>query len=215
MTAHSKIGSFALICLVGLTGILAAALWHRPAQQIGLATGTYLSPSRALPDFSLIDSQGRVFGTPNLLGHWSLMFFGYTNCPDFCPTTLTTLAAMQKRLRAAEAKVLPQVIFVSVDAKRDTPQQLAKFVPNFDPEFIGLTAADQPSIEAVAKKLGVAVLIQPTAGGDYIVDHSAAIFVLNPDGRLAAILTGPFTARALQDDFQRIVSARSALAGRA
>ena len=69
----------------------------------------------------------------NLRGHWSLLFFGYTNCPYFCPTTLTTLAAMQARLRAENATVLPQVIFVSVDAKRDTPAQLAKYLPNFDP----------------------------------------------------------------------------------
>ncbi len=68
-----------------------------------LATGTLLTPSRALPDFSLIDSQGSGFGPANLRGHWSLLFFGYTNCPDFCPTTLTTLAALQKRLRADHA----------------------------------------------------------------------------------------------------------------
>ena len=86
-----------------------------------------------------------------------MLFFGYTNCPDFCPTTLTTLAAMEKRLRAARRPVRPQVIFVSVDAKRDTPAQLAKYVPYFDPEFIGVTAADQPTIEAFARKLGVGV----------------------------------------------------------
>jgi protein SCO1/2 len=114
---------------------------------------------------------------------------------------------MQKRLRAAKATVLPQVIFVSVDAKRDTPAQLAKYVPYFDPEFIGLTATDQPSIEAVAKKLGVAVIIQPTSDGNYTVDHSGSIFVLSPDGQLTAILTGPFTVDALQGDFQRIVAA--------
>jgi protein SCO1 len=181
-------------------------VWHHAAPAIELTTGTFLVPSRELPDFSLIDQQGRVFGSANLRGHWSLMFFGYTNCPDFCPTTLTTLAAMQKRLRAAKAGVLPQVIFVSVDAKRDTPAQLAKYVPNFDPEFIGLTAADQPSIEAVARKLGISVAIQPASGEDYMVDHSAAIFVLRPDGRLAAILTGPFTVDALQGDFRRIVA---------
>jgi protein SCO1/2 len=125
------------------------------------------------------------------------------------------LAAVQKRLRAAEAPVLPQVIFVSVDAKRDTPAQLKKFVPYFDPEFIGLTAADQPSIEAVAKKLGVAVAVEPASGGNYAVDHSEAIFVLTPDGRLSAILTGPFSVEALQSDFERIVRARRSLAGRA
>ena len=171
-------------------------------------------PSRELPDFSLIDQQGRMFGSANLRGRWSLMFFGYTNCPDFCPTTLTTLAAMQKRLRAANAPVLPQVIFVSVDAKRDTPAQMAKYVPYFDPGFIGLTASDQPSIEAVAKELGVGVIIRPASDGNYTVDHTGAIFVLNPDGRLAAILTGPFNVDALQGDFQRIVAARGPLAAR-
>src|ERR1019366_9827914 len=112
-------------------------------------------------------------------GSWSMMFFGYTNCPDFCPTTLSTLAALEKRLRASGAPVRPHVIFVSVDAKRDTSEQLAKYVPYFDPEFIGLTAANQPTIEAVAAKLGVEVTITPKADGTYTVDHSGAIFVFN------------------------------------
>jgi protein SCO1 len=208
MTAQSKYLSFAFACVVGIAGIAASLLWHRPVAAVDLTTGTILTPSRALPDFSLIDQEGRNFGSQNLRGHWSLMFFGYTNCPDFCPATLTTLAAMNKRLRAAGAPVRPRVIFVSVDAKRDTPAQLAKYVPYFDPEFIGLTAADQPGIEAVARKLGVAVIIQPTTDGNYTVDHSGAIFVLGPDGKLTAILTGPFSVDALQADFQRIVAAR-------
>jgi protein SCO1/2 len=215
MATQSKLLSFALICLVGGAGIAAAFWWRHPAPAVELATGMFVTPSRALPDFSLIDQQGRAFGTVNLRGRWSLLFFGYTNCPDFCPTTLTTLAAMNKGLRAAKAQVVPQVIFVSVDAKRDTPEQLAKYVPYFDPQFIGLTAADQPSIEAMAKKLGVAVILTPTADGSYTVDHSGAIFVLNPDGRLTAILTGPFSVAALQGDFQRIVAALGLLAGRA
>jgi protein SCO1/2 len=134
-----------------------------------------------------------------------MMFFGYTNCPDFCPTTLTTLAAFEKRLRLNRAPVRPQVIFMSVDAKRDTPEQLAKYVPYFDPEFIGLTAASQPDVEAVAAKLGVSVIITPKSDGTYTVDHSGAIFVLNPDGKLAAVLTGPFAVDALASDFRRIV----------
>jgi protein SCO1 len=207
MAIQSKFLSFAIICIAGIAGITASIIWRHPAAPIELTTGTLLTPSRELPDFSLIDQQGRAFGSANLRGHWSLLFFGYTNCPDFCPTTLTTLAAMQKRLRAASSPVLPQVIFVSVDAKRDTPAQMAKYVPYFDPEFIGLTAADQRSVETVAKKLGVSVIIQPSADGNYTVDHSGAIFVLNPDGRLTAILTGPFSVAALQGDFQHIVAA--------
>jgi protein SCO1/2 len=207
MAAQSKFSVLALLCILGIAGIAALGLWRHPAPAVDLATGTFLTPSHNLPDFSLIDQHGRIFGSADLHGHWSLLFFGYTNCADFCPATLTTLAAMQKRLRAAANAVLPQVIFVSVDAKRDTPAQLAKFVPYFDPDFIGLTAADQPSVEAVAKKLGVSVMILPTADGNYAVDHSDAIFVLNPDGRLTAILNGPFSVDALQGDFQRIVAA--------
>ena len=135
------------------------------------------------------------------------MFFGYTNCPDFCPSTLTTLAALEKQLRAAKAVAPPRVIFVSVDAKRDTPAQLDKYVPYFNPAFIGLTAPDQPTIEALARKWGVVVAIQPAADGNYTVDHSGAIFVIDPGGKLAAVLTGPFTVEALQGDYRRLLSA--------
>ena len=137
------------------------------------------------------------------------MFFGYTQCPDFCPATLTMLAIVEKQIRAAKTAPPPQVIFVSVDAKRDTPEQLNRYVPNFDPEFVGLTAADQAGIQAIAKRWGIAVAIQSVANGDYIVDHSEAIFVIDPGGNLAAILTGPFTVDALQSDFRRIVTARA------
>jgi protein SCO1/2 len=195
---------------MGVAAILIGAavlVWQHSSPPVELATGSFLSPQRALPDFSLIDQRGQAFGPRNLHGRWSLMFFGYTNCPDFCPTTLATLAAMEKRLRASGAALRPQVIFISVDARRDTPEQLAKYVPYFDPEFIGATAVDQKSIEALAGKLGVLVSITPSADGGYAVDHSAAIFVVDPQGRLSAILTGPFTAQTLQADFQRIVAA--------
>src|SRR5882724_10573685 len=196
MTDRSKFLAFLLLC-VAVAGGLLAVRFLSPKPPAVLATGTLLAPARPLADFSLIDNQGRPFGPANLRGHWSLMFFGYTQCPDFCPSTLTTLAAVEKQLRAAKAVAPPQVIFVSVDAKRDTPAQLNRYVPNFDPEFVGLTAHDQASIEAIAKRWGIAVAIQSAANGDYIVDHSEAIFVIDPDGNLAAILTGPFTVDAL------------------
>jgi protein SCO1 len=193
------------VCVLAAGGFVAAIIWS-PKPPVALASGTILAPARPLADFSLIDNRGRSFGAANLRGHWSLMFFGYTDCPDYCPTTLTMLAALEKQLRAAKTVAPPQVIFVSVDAKRDTPAQLNRFVPNFDPEFIGLTAASQPAIETLARKWGVAVNIQYAANGNYIVDHSTAIFVIDPAGNLAAILTGPFTVEVLQSDFRRIVT---------
>jgi protein SCO1/2 len=206
MPSHSKLLPLLLFCVVAAAGAAAALYWRHPPP-LELTTGTLLSPSRQLPDFSLIDTAGRGFDSRNLRGHWSLMFFGYTHCPDFCPTTLVTLAALNKRLRAEKAAVVPQVLFVSVDAKRDTPQQLTRYVPYFDPAFIGLTAAQQPTVESFARSMGVAVAIQaPDADGNYTVDHSAQIFVFDPDGKLKAVLSGPFTVDALRGDLQRIVS---------
>jgi protein SCO1/2 len=208
MANRSKIVSLVFLCILGAAGVVAGIIWStRP--DVTLASGTLLAPARPLADFSLTDNQGRDFGAANLRGHWSLMFFGYTNCPDYCPTTLTTLAALEKQLRAAKTVAPPQVIFVSVDAKRDTPERLNQFVPYFDSEFIGLTAASQPAIEALARKWGVAVNIQYAANGNYIVDHSTVIFVIDPAGKLAAILTGPFTVDALRGDYRRIVTGRA------
>jgi len=209
MALQPRFITAACVCIALLGGIAAALYFRHGGAPVELATGTYLSPSRALPDFSLIDEHGRTFGPAELTGSWSMMYFGYTNCPDVCPTTLSTLAALEKRMRAGGAPLRPRVIFVSVDAKRDTPEQLAKYVPYFDPEFIGLTAPSQQALESVTSRLGIAVIITPKADGSYTVDHSSAIFVLNPAGRLAAILTGPFTVDGLEADFARIVAGKA------
>jgi len=207
MLPRSKVLICALLCLAAILTLGAALVWRHPAAAPTLTTGTYVSPRRTLEDFSLIDQRGRAFGPNNLRGHWSLVFFGYANCPEFCPATLITLAALNKRLRTSGAGVLPQVIFVSVDPQRDTPQQLAKFVPYFDPDFLGVTAPDQPTVDALARQFGIAVIIEPKqADGSYMVDHSSAILVFDPGAKLAAILTGPFTVEALQADFQHIVA---------
>jgi protein SCO1 len=208
MMNRSKRLALLLLCIAAAGGVV-AALILAPKPPVALASGTLLAPARALADFSLIDNRGRSFASSNLRGHWSLMFFGYTNCPDYCPATLTLLAALEKQLREAKTPAPPQVIFVSVDAKRDTPAHLDQYVPNFDPDFVGLTAPDQPAIEALAKKWGVPVSVQFAPDGNYIVDHSTAIFVIDPAGKLAAVLTGPFSVDALRSDFQRIVTART------
>ncbi len=173
-----------------------------------LAGGQLVAPRKALPDFDLIDDHGRPFTRSALAGHWTMLYFGYTNCPDQCPATLTSLAAMEKRL-PPNAVTNPRVVFVSVDAVRDTPAQLASYVPYFDPGFVGVTAADQARLEAFAAQLGIAVAINHQPDGSYTVDHSSAILVVDPAGRLAAVLTGPFTPDTLRADFLRISSAAS------
>jgi protein SCO1/2 len=201
--------SSVIIGCAALVGFGAALLWQRESPALpALTEGQFVRPRTPLPEFDLIDHHGRPFTRAALSGHWTLLYFGYTNCPDLCPATLASLAAMQKRLPASAASSL-EVVFVSVDARRDTPAQLAGYVPYFDPGFVGVTATDQPRIEAFAAKLGIAVAINPQTDGSYTVDHSSAILVVDPTGRLAAVLTGPFTVDALRTDFLRISSAAS------
>jgi protein SCO1/2 len=207
MTITSTALGVGSVVMAALLGIGVARITGHPKGRVDLGAGTYLVPPRAVPDFDLIDLQGNAFRPANLLGHWSLLLFGYTSCPGVCPTTLATLSAFERRLRVGAAAVRPEVIFVSADAKRDTPQQLADYLPLFDPEFVGVTAANQPAIESFARRLGAGVLIEPSADGNYTVDHSSAIYVVKPDGKLAAVLKGPFTVAGLQVDFQRIVGA--------
>jgi protein SCO1/2 len=197
-----------ILCAAAI-GAGAALLWQRQSAALpALADGDLVTPRTPLPEFSLLDQHDRPFTRSALLGHWTMMYFGYTNCPDLCPATLTSLAAMEKLL-PADAASRPGVVFVSIDAVRDTPAQLASYVPYFDPTFTGVTASDQAQIEAFAAKLGIAVAVNRQPDGKVTVDHSSAILVVDPSGRLAAVLTGPFTADTLRTDFLRIAGAAS------
>lgn len=210
MTNKSKTLPYVFLSLAVAVGCGAALVArHHLREQPNLAAGTLIEPRAALPAFKLLDHHGRPFTVSNLTGHWSMLYFGYTNCPDLCPATLGTLAAMEKRLRAASAAPRPQVVFVSADAVRDTPAQLAAYVPYFDPEFVGVTARDQPAAEAFATALGIAIAINHQPDGSYTVDHSSAILIIDPQARVAAILTGPFTVDELQADFHAVSAASS------
>lgn len=174
--------------------------------QLGLAKATLLTPPRPLPDFELLDQSGAAFDPARLKNRWSLLFFGFTHCPDVCPTTLGVLAQAEKSLADLPADRRPQVILVSVDPKRDTPQQLASYVKFFSPAFTGVTGTQQ-SIDAFTRSLGVPVMITPTANGDYTVDHSAAIFLIDPDGAMRALFSTPHEPTVIASDYRRIVAA--------
>lgn len=192
--------------LMAAAGFGVARWWTSTRVPVTLTSGSLLSPPRDLPQFSLIDHHGTAFTPASFQGHWSVLFFGYTNCPDLCPTTLATLATLQREWQSRNV-AHPQVVFVSVDVRRDTPAVLAKYVPYFDPSFIGVTATTQARIEEFARSLGAAVIIGPEHDGTYSVDHTGALFVVSPRGRLAAILTPPYTVAGLRGDLARILSA--------
>lgn len=187
-----------------LAGLWLATSLRSPGTPV-LQTGTMLEPARALPEFSLIDGDNRPFTQAQLQGRWSLLFFGFTNCPDVCPTTLALLAQVHTALANLPAAQQPQVVFISVDPKRDGPEQVATYTRFFNPQFIGLTGA-QGQIDVFTRGLGVPVMIRPLGNGGYTVDHSSAIFLIDPQARLRALFSAPHTQAELTADIRAIVA---------
>jgi protein SCO1 len=133
-------------------------------------------------NFELVDHTGKPRTLADYRGKAVVLFFGYTQCPDVCPTTLAELAEAMKRLGADADRV--QVLFVTVDPERDTPDLLSKYVPAFDPRFTGLFG-DADATARTAKEFKVLYQKQPgQTPGTYTVDHSAGTFIFDPDGKL-------------------------------
>ncbi|MGD9843690.1 MAG: SCO family protein [Steroidobacteraceae bacterium] len=185
-------------------GAFTAQFMHRAPAVIELSSGTLLPSTKELPEFQLVDNHGQAYTRTQLAGHWSVVFFGFTNCPDVCPTTLSTLAQVDKALVDLPTTQRPQFVFVSVDPKRDTPQQMNNYVSFFNPAFVGLTG-EQTQIDLLTKTMGVPVAIHNQDNGNYSVDHSAVVFLLDPQARMAAVFSPPHAAQALVDDVRKVV----------
>jgi protein SCO1/2 len=195
------------VVLLASTAAL-AGIWiarsHRP-QPLELEHATLFPVPRAIPGFSLVDQAGQPFGPERLKGHWSMMFFGYTQCPDLCPTTLATLAAARRELADLPDSESPQPVFISIDPARDTPDKLAGYVKFFDPALTGVTG-EAGAIEALTRQLGVAVVVgKPDASGNYTISHSATLFLVDPQGRLAGIFSAPHTPDGIAHDYRLVM----------
>jgi protein SCO1 len=187
----------AALC-AAIAGFYLARQLDRPAPQ--LASGTWFPSARAVPDFSLLDGQGRAFTRRDLEGTPTLVFFGFTHCPDVCPTTLVKLAQVR---RQAQLPGGLRVLFVSVDPQRDTPAVVGQYVHAFDPQFIGLSG-EPAALAELARRFGVAVNRVELPGGDYTMDHSAVIFLLDADARLVGLFTPPFNVGTLSADLRSV-----------
>ena len=198
-----------LVLVAALAGLATAWITiGRPDTPPALEQATMLDVARPLPQFELVDQAGRAFQRDNLRGQWTLMFFGFTNCPDVCPTTLAALAEVRRKLKDLPAGDLPAVVFVSVDPARDTTEALGRYVAHFDPQFMGVTGLPV-AIEALTHDLGVAVSMGPVSqDGNYTVDHTAAIFLIDPSAAFAAVFGSPHVADVIARDYRSIVAAK-------
>ncbi len=155
----------------------------------GALMGTVLPKPRPLPDFQMFDHQGQPFGLNELRGNWTLVFFGYTSCPDICPTTMMTLRAVVAELDDIEP--LPQVVLVSVDPERDDDVTLGSYVEYFAQNFMGVRGSDE-QLRKLAMAIGAMYeREEPDENGDYEVAHSASIFLVDPAARVFAAFSPP------------------------
>jgi protein SCO1 len=183
-------------------GIYAATLWQS-SRSTGavLQSGIALAQTRPVAPFVLADQDGKPFSNAQFAGHWSLVFAGFTHCPDVCPTTLGVMKALGERLQGAA----PALVFLSVDPERDTPEVLGKYVRHFSPSITAITGPRE-QLEALCASLGIAYVKVPGASEyDYSVDHSAAMVLIDPQGRVAGYFPPPHKADTLADDLGRIV----------
>ena len=167
---------------------------------------TRFPAAREILPFSLIDHNSAVFDNNALGQRWSFVFFGYTHCPDVCPTTLSVLNSVAHKLGDLEEDI--RFVFVSVDPERDTPAQLAQFVSYFNSDFIGVTGTPE-GIDQLTRQLGVMHLRVETENGasGYLVDHTASVFLFDPDGRYHAVFSPPLSADTITDNFRKMLQA--------
>ncbi|KIQ98379.1 SCO family protein [Lysobacter sp. A03] len=167
-------------------------------------------PPRALPDFNLRQSDGTQLVPGELNGHWTLVFLGFTHCPDICPLTLSQMAQAQQQWESIPDAVRPRVLFVSVDPERDTPDRIGEYAHAFHKDTLAATA-DIPSLEKFARSLSLVFAKAPPEDGapadQYSVDHSATMAVLDPQGRMSGVVQQPFDPAALAADLAALTAA--------
>ncbi len=202
-----RLGGMLLGCLVALlTGIwLAQPKWDWPwsRQSPPPVQGFFWPEQKALQAFELTDHHNTPFTLEQLQDQWTLIFFGYTFCPDICPITMSLIQEAMVYYQAEAPATLAnlQVAFISVDGQRDTPEQLAGYIRFYNDQWVA-ASGNSDQVDSLTDQLGVPYAIEDHEPGavNYLVYHTGALFLISPETRLAALLQPPFEARKLASD---------------
>jgi protein SCO1/2 len=191
-------------------GLVAARIFFAPEPAAPAAPATravrLFSPARELPPFALRQSDGTQLVPGELKGHWTLVFLGFTHCPDVCPTTLAELSRAQKQWESIPEPVRPRVLFVSVDPERDQPDRIGEYAHAFHRDTLAATA-DIPALERFTTSLSLVfakVVPEDAPPGQYTIDHSATLAVLDPQGRMAGIVRSPLDIPGIAADLKSL-----------
>jgi protein SCO1/2 len=171
-----------------------------------MLSATVLPAGNELPEFALIDQNGSAAGRGAFEGQWDLVFFGFTNCPDICPATMTILGQAKRALEARGQEPLPRVVLVSVDPERDSPEAMARYVAYFGEDNLGLTG-ELDEIRKLTDALGIFFQKAGTDSAAYGVDHSTVVLLIDPRGRLKALFSAPHDVDTLVHDLPLIMAA--------
>ena len=199
-----------LILIVSAVIALSAGVWFgfdssRPVAPPQIQ-GVILPVAKTVNEFNLTDHKNNSFTLKNLENKWSLLFVGYTQCPDICPMVLNTLKQTHKLMKEQQI-IPPQTVFISIDPERDTPDTLAKYINYFNKDFIAVTG-ESNELKKVASNLSVYFKKAAGSSGDveaddYLMDHSSSIVLINPKGELQSFLTAPHIPAQIVDSVQR------------
>ncbi|MEK6748651.1 MAG: SCO family protein [Pseudomonadota bacterium] len=196
-----------IVCIAGW-GAWRAVTWFTQREPAPMDTGAMrgviiASPALALPAFQLTDGNNRAYTNEQLKNHWTLIYFGYTHCPDICPTTLQTLAKVTAQLSDTQRNDT-QVLFISLDPKRDSSAIIKDYVAHFDASF---TAASAPAtaLHVLTEPLGVIYEFEgDTNKPDYTLNHYGAVFIMDPQARLRAYILPPHEAPRVLEAYTKI-----------
>jgi len=193
------IDSLILLFVASVVSVLFLLLPHSKIK----ISGIYLDTPRNIADFALRDQNGRPFTKQQLKGHWTILFFGYTHCPMVCPTTFSALNQVMTILRKQlPSSQLPQIVFISIDPKNDTPPRLNHYIKAFNPDFIGLTGeGDKVTTLEKTSSYNTVKITEPTA-------HNTDILLLNPNAQIQAYFLFPHRAAIIANDYQMIVTGK-------
>jgi protein SCO1/2 len=171
-------------------------------EELRINGAVVLNKPRIFSDFELIDHRGGAFNLERMQGVWSIIFFGFTHCPDICPTTLATLNDTYSKLKEQEKERL-QIIMISIDPERDTVENLAEYVPYFNDDFIGVTG-NKHLIRRLTAELNIAYNKVPLESGDYTMDHSTQLVLINPKGHYHGFFKAPHSEIMMRSTWRSI-----------
>lgn len=210
MTQQAGIRNTIIIVLAFILLVVYGFVWRmsQPVimddEQLRVNGAIVLDQPRIFSDFELVDHRGGIFNIARMQDTWTIVFFGFTHCPDICPTTLAVLNDMYSKMKDSEKEQL-QIVMISLDAERDTVEALADYVPYFNEEFIGVTG-NKHLIHRLTAEINIAYNKVPLEGEDYTVDHSTQLVLINPKGHYHGFFRAPHSETMLRSTWRSISS---------